>query len=83
VSIGIVPGNPEYRTPAEILRDADTAMYKAKSWPIALRSLRREMRAEAVARLELESDLRRAVDNQEFVLYYQPKVSLKPTRLSA
>jgi EAL domain-containing protein (putative c-di-GMP-specific phosphodiesterase class I) len=35
------------------------------------------MRAQAMARLELESDLRRAVDNQEFVLYYQPKVSLK------
>ena len=81
-SIGIAPGNSGYRTPTEILRDADTAMYKAKS----LGRSRFEvfdagMRAQAVARLELESDLRRAVDNQEFVLYYQPKVSLKTNKI--
>jgi diguanylate cyclase (GGDEF)-like protein/PAS domain S-box-containing protein len=82
-SIGIVPGNPGYRTPTEILRDADTAMYQAKS----LGRSRFEvfdgaMRAQAVARLELESDLRRAVDNREFVLYYQPKVSLKTDKIA-
>ncbi len=81
-SIGIAPGNAAYRTPTEILRDADTAMYKAKS----LGKSRCEvfdagMRAQAVARLELESDLRRAVDNREFVLYYQPKVSLKTGKI--
>jgi diguanylate cyclase (GGDEF)-like protein/PAS domain S-box-containing protein len=81
-SIGIVPGNSGYRTPTEVLRDADTAMYKAKS----LGRSRFEvfdagMRTQAVARLELESDLRRAVDNQEFVLYYQPKVSLKTNKI--
>lgn len=81
-SIGIAPGGSAYRTPAEVLRDADTAMYKAKS----LGRSRFEvfdagMRAQAVARLELESDLRRAVDNQEFVLYYQPKVNLKTNQI--
>jgi diguanylate cyclase (GGDEF)-like protein/PAS domain S-box-containing protein len=81
-SIGIAPGNSGYRTPTEILRDADTAMYQAKS----LGRSRFEvfdagMRAKAVARLELESDLRRAVDNREFVLYYQPKVSLKTDKI--
>jgi len=81
-SIGIVPGRAGYREPAEILRDADTAMYKAK----ALGRSRFEvfepgMRAQAVARLELESDLRRAVDRQEFVLYYQPKVNLKSNQI--
>jgi diguanylate cyclase (GGDEF)-like protein/PAS domain S-box-containing protein len=81
-SIGIAPGNSAYGTPTEILRDADTAMYKAKS----LGRSRFEvfdagMRAQAVARLELESDLRRAVDNREFVLYYQPKVSLKTGKI--
>jgi diguanylate cyclase (GGDEF)-like protein/PAS domain S-box-containing protein len=81
-SIGIAPGSSSYRTPVEILRDADTALYQAKS----LGRSRFEvfdagMRAQAVARLDLESDLRRAVDNQEFVLYYQPKVKLKTNRI--
>ncbi|MGA3039942.1 MAG: EAL domain-containing protein [Bryobacteraceae bacterium] len=81
-SIGIAPGNSTYGTPAEILRDADTAMYKAKSLGRSrFEVFEGEMRAEAVARLELESDLRRAVDNQEFVLYYQPKVSLKTGKM--
>jgi diguanylate cyclase (GGDEF)-like protein len=82
VSIGIVPGNPEYRTPIELLRDADTAMYKAKaSGRSRFEIFDGGMRVEAVARLELESDLRRAVDNQEFVLYYQPKVSLRTNKI--
>jgi len=81
-SIGIVPGNSGYRTPAEVLRDADTAMYKAKSLGRSrFEVFDAEMRAQAVARLELESDLRRAVDNREFVLYYQPKVSLKTGKI--
>ncbi|HTQ53701.1 MAG TPA: EAL domain-containing protein [Bryobacteraceae bacterium] len=82
VSIGIAPGNRRYLTPTEILRDADTAMYKAKSSGRSRFEVFDEgMRAEAVARLELESDLRRAVDNREFVLYYQPKVCLKTSKI--
>jgi diguanylate cyclase (GGDEF)-like protein/PAS domain S-box-containing protein len=81
-SIGIVPGNSGYRTPTEVLRDADTAMYKAKSLGRSrFEVFDPEMRVQAVACLELESDLRRAVDNQEFVLYYQPKVSLKTNKI--
>ncbi len=81
-SIGIAHGDAGYHTSTEILRDADTAMYKAKS----LGRSRFEvfdagMRAQAVARLELESDLRRAVDHREFVLYYQPKVSLQTGKI--
>jgi len=81
-SIGIAPGNSSYSSTAEILRDADTAMYKAK-WAGRSRFeiFDSDMRASAVARLELETDLRRAVGKQEFVLYYQPKVSLKTNRI--
>jgi EAL domain-containing protein (putative c-di-GMP-specific phosphodiesterase class I) len=57
-------------------------MYKAKSLGRSrFEVFDPEMRVQAVACLELESDLRRAVDNQEFVLYYQPKVSLKTNKI--
>jgi diguanylate cyclase (GGDEF)-like protein len=79
ISIGMAIGQPnlEYR-PADLLRDAHTAMYRAK----ALGKTRFEvfaagMLTEAVNRLQLESDLITALDNQEFLLYYQPIVSLQ------
>lgn len=82
VSLGIVIGSEEYQTPEEILRDADTAMNRAKSlgrarWAI----FDNEMRATAVARMELENDLRHAVERGEFVLHYQPKVELATHRV--
>lgn len=63
--------------PADLLRDAHTAMYRAK----ALGKSRFEifaagMLTEAVNRLQLESDLISALDNQEFLLYYQPIIHL-------
>ncbi|NJL46503.1 MAG: EAL domain-containing protein [Leptolyngbyaceae cyanobacterium SM2_5_2] len=63
--------------PADLLRDAHTAMYRAK----ALGRSRFEifaagMLTEAVNRLQLESDLISALDNQEFLLYYQPIIRL-------
>lgn len=76
-SIGIVLSTPAYRQPAELLRDADIALYRAK----ALGKARYvvfdpTMHAEAVALVQLETDLHRAVMRQEFTLYYQPIVSL-------
>ena len=66
-----------YDRPEELLRDADAAMYHAK----ALGKARHEvfdlsMHTRAVALLQLENDLRRALERQEFQLYYQPIVSL-------
>ncbi len=75
-SIGITLGEPEYQRPEDLLRDADTALYRAKA---AGRS-RSEvfdsaMRDQAVARLQLESDLRRALERDELRLHYQPIIS--------
>ena len=79
-SIGITTSATHYETPEAVLRDADTAMYRAKSRGGARSEVfDREMRDRAVARLQLETDLRRAVERSEFRLYYQPIVSL-PTR---
>lgn len=69
--------------PADLLRDAHTAMYRAK----ALGKARYEifavgMLTEAVNRLQLESDLISALENDEFLLYYQPIVSLATGELA-
>jgi PAS domain S-box-containing protein len=82
-SIGIATSETGYENPEDLLRDADTAMYQAK----ALGKARCEvfdanMREQAVARLELETDLRRAIERQEFELYYQPIVSFKTGMLA-
>jgi diguanylate cyclase (GGDEF)-like protein/PAS domain S-box-containing protein len=77
-SIGIALGNSSYRDPEEILRDADTAMYRAKSLGKARYELfNSDMRANVMARLELETDLRRAMERQEFRNFYQPIVDLE------
>ncbi|HJU54393.1 MAG TPA: EAL domain-containing protein [Pyrinomonadaceae bacterium] len=78
VSIGIAPSTTGYDSPAEILRDADTAMYRAKSLGKARHEIfDKTMHARAVSLMQLENDLRRAVERQEFLLYYQPIVSLE------
>ncbi len=82
-SIGIALSTADYKQPIEILRDADTAMYRAKATGKACYAIfDRQMHALAVTRLQLETDLRRAVERQEFLLYYQPIVSLKTGRLT-
>src|ERR1700676_1644544 len=61
----------------DILRDADTAMYRAKSMGKARYEIfDADMRASVVARLQLETDLRRALEHGEFHNVYQPIVSL-------
>jgi len=77
VSIGIALSDTGYERPEDVVRDADTAMYRAK----AAGKSRYEifdtaMHSRAVALLRLETDLRRAVEREEFVVYYQPIVSL-------
>ena len=77
VSIGIALSNTSYEEPDEILRDADTAMYRAKSLGKARYEIfDADMRASVMARLQLEMDLRRALERGEFSNFYQPIVSL-------
>lgn len=77
-SIGIALGSPAYQHPEDILRDADTAMYRAKTLGKArFVVFNANMRASVMARLELETDLRRALDRQEFRNFYQPIVNLE------
>ncbi len=82
-SIGITLSTMGYDQPKEILRDADTAMYRAKT----LGKGRYEvfdsyLHQSAVARLQLKNDLRRAIERQEFLIYYQPIRELATGRLT-
>jgi diguanylate cyclase (GGDEF)-like protein/PAS domain S-box-containing protein len=82
VSIGVALDTEEYSNPLEILRDADTALYRAKALGKArCEVFDADMRVRAVGRLELETDLRKAVERNEFVVYYQPTFSIPSERL--
>ncbi|MFM2061502.1 MAG: hypothetical protein RLZZ507_1172 [Cyanobacteriota bacterium] len=82
-SIGIVLGNKNYHNPQELLRDADTAMYRAKSQGKSRYCVfTHDMYQEAIKLLQLENDLKRAIKRQEFIVYYQPIVCLSTGRIS-
>jgi EAL domain-containing protein (putative c-di-GMP-specific phosphodiesterase class I) len=82
VSIGIALSSIGYDKSEDILRDADTAMYRAKSLGKARYEVFDvDMRASVIARLQLETDLRSALENKEFQNFYQPIVSLESGRI--
>ena len=82
-SIGITLSKLSYISTEEILRDADTAMYRAKSQGIGRYEVFDPSMQESVMRsLKLEADLRLAIERQEFCLHYQPIVSLKNKRIT-
>ncbi len=81
-SIGIVMGEKSYQTPDDVLRDADIALYNAKGKGKSRSELfTHEMRDQVIERLELETDLRRAVQNDELTIHYQIISSLKTNRV--
>ncbi len=80
-SIGIAMYRSDYQSPAEMLRDADIAMYEAKQRSTGQQLFDHEMHARAVERLEIEVDLRRALKGDELRVYYQPIVSLRSGEL--
>lgn len=76
-SIGIVIGAPSYREPTDVLRDVDTALYRAKALGrghVVLFDT--SMHDEVVARLEIEQDLRTAIAMGVLSIAYQPVVAL-------
>lgn len=76
-SIGIALSNVGYETQEEMLRDADLAMYRAKSLGKSRSAVfNKTMHQVAVKRLNLENDLRKAIDKEQLEVYYQPVVSV-------
>jgi diguanylate cyclase (GGDEF)-like protein len=76
-SIGIALSSPNYTQPAQLLRDADTAMYRAKSRARGRYEIFDvSMHTHAYRQLQMENDLQRAVEGGQFHLHYQPIVSL-------
>jgi diguanylate cyclase (GGDEF)-like protein/PAS domain S-box-containing protein len=82
-SIGISMYPDDATDPEALVRYADTAMVRAKeAGRDGYRFFTAGMNVQVLARLDLELALRRALDNDEFVLYYQPKVNLSTGRIS-
>ncbi|MFH1063081.1 MAG: EAL domain-containing protein [Candidatus Omnitrophota bacterium] len=81
-SIGIAFNDVSINSPEILLRDADTAMYQAKMQGKARHVFfSKEMHAVAVTRLQIEAELRQAVEKQEFEVYYQPILSLPDKKI--
>ena len=82
-SLGVVLGHPDYQSPDQVLRDADTAMYRAKaSGKSAYVIFDEAMHAAARARLKIETDLRFALERGEFQIFYQPIVDMHSGAIS-
>jgi diguanylate cyclase (GGDEF)-like protein/PAS domain S-box-containing protein len=82
-SVGIAFSSVGYDRPEDLLRDADIAMYRAKAHGRARYAIFHPgMHSKAVALLQIETDLRRAIDRHELQLHYQPIVSLRTRQIT-
>jgi diguanylate cyclase (GGDEF)-like protein/PAS domain S-box-containing protein len=83
-SIGVAVVTRQYESPEELLRDADLAMYRAKRSETENTVIYdTTMHKAAISRLNMEMDLRRAMARGEFIVYYQPIVTLAERRIVA
>jgi diguanylate cyclase (GGDEF)-like protein/PAS domain S-box-containing protein len=81
-SIGIVLTHDACATPNQLIRDADTAMYKAKaSGKSTFAMFDDDMHVQAMQRFELETDFRLALERSEFILHYQPILNLQTRQI--
>ncbi|MDQ3798334.1 MAG: EAL domain-containing protein, partial [Acidobacteriota bacterium] len=81
-SIGIVLRDAKYKTPEDMLRDADIAMYRAKSSGKGRHEIfNKAMREEVSNRLRLETELRLALERGEFSVFYQPIMQIATNQL--
>jgi len=84
VSIGIAMGSDIYKQPEHILRDADTAMYRAKAnGKACYQMFEQTMHSHALHNFQLESDLRHALEHHELVAYYQPIINLDNNQIDS
>ncbi len=78
ISIGVSTSNEKYRTPADMMRDSDTALFYAKKKGRARAEyFNSYMNSNAISLVEMEIDLRHAIEKNEFRLYYQPILEIK------
>ncbi len=83
VSVGIAVDEGQYVSSAEVLRDADNAMYRAKALGRAQHVVfHRAMHLAALQAFELENDLHRALDREEFVVHYQPIIRISTGKIA-
>jgi diguanylate cyclase (GGDEF)-like protein len=82
-SLGIVHNDHSYLHAEELVQDADIAMYRAKAQSKgSFKLFKAEMRKQVLNRLELENELRVALEQNEFELYYQPIIKLTSGQIS-
>jgi len=81
-SIGIALSLTGEKTPEDLLRDADMAMYQAKTRRSGYQIFDAKMHARALERMRLEIDMKRAIERKQIHLHYQPIVSLESGKLA-
>jgi diguanylate cyclase (GGDEF)-like protein/PAS domain S-box-containing protein len=80
-TVGIAVSTTGYHAPAEMLRDANTALHRAQGSSTACELFDPAMRDRVVANLRLETDLRTSVEEQGFLVHYQPILSVATGRI--
>lgn len=80
-SIGIAMGSAEYEVAEDVLRDADIAMYHAKEAGKDYVVFDQRMHTRAVTLLQLETDLRTAIERNQLCMFYQPIINLENMQL--